>query len=212
MQNLFTASVFTGNTELSMPCDALLRDHINNWFIPQYQYKYLVNLLGYTLYLEFENALSGTPTQEWIDLRDGKTYQDYSDAGDLHYVKFDGVTEMLKYFVYFHIIKEIYGKDSFPAKNIQRNENANRENIYNIAIEKYNVAIDKYGLRYNIENKSQFSSSYFNHGYPSYFIEKDNVKLIPSAYNFIRRSNELITDTYQNWIFTDLQYMNLLTF
>jgi hypothetical protein len=35
----------------------------------------LIKCLGFDLYKQFSTALSGTPDQKWLDLRDGKDYQ-----------------------------------------------------------------------------------------------------------------------------------------
>lgn len=44
--------------------------------IRQCEDEFLQKILGYQLYKDFTAALTGTPAQKWIDLRDGKEFTD----------------------------------------------------------------------------------------------------------------------------------------
>lgn len=208
MINLITYSDFIG--DISLPIDTVSIDLLDNEYIPIYQKDILVKLLGQTLYSEFETAISDKPTQKWIDLRDGKTYQDYDDDGVLQYVKFEGLKNIVKYYVYFKYVNDLQRKITTTGQIEQSNSNSIVISARTKLVEAWNSMLFYYGQLLNVNKNIHFSSSALMTGVDDYVEIEPNSKLLPSAYNFIRRSNELVLDTYANWNFVKLKELSYL--
>lgn len=208
MINLITYSDFIG--DISLPIDTVSIDLLDNEYIPIYQKDILVKLLGQTLYSEFETAISGTPAQKWIDLRDGKTYQDYDDEGILQSVKFEGLKNIVKYYVYFKYVNDLQRKITTTGQIEQNNVNSIIVAARTKLVDAWNSMLFYYGQILNVNKNIHFSTSALMTGVDDYVEIETNSKLLPSAYNFIRRSNELVLDTYANWNFVKLKELSYL--
>jgi hypothetical protein len=85
--------------ELKLPIDAI---NDIQYYIDEHEKKILKDLLGYSLYKEFIDALAGTPAQKWIDLRDGTTYID--DNADTQ--EYEGIFLIIANYTYFNIVAD----------------------------------------------------------------------------------------------------------
>lgn len=73
---LINNSYFYGDLLIPQKSSAAVTANLN-WFINQYEEKYLTEILGYELYRDFKAGIeAATPDQQWIDLRDGKEFTD----------------------------------------------------------------------------------------------------------------------------------------
>lgn len=71
MANIIDNTYFV--RELSLPTDQIAAELTS--YIDRFEPEILTKILGYDLKKAFVDALAGTPDQKWIDLRDGKEYQ-----------------------------------------------------------------------------------------------------------------------------------------
>lgn len=207
MNNILTYSDFT--IDISLPIDKTSIDILNS-YITKYQEEYLINLLGYTLYKEFITNISlVTPATKWTNLLNGIEYQDYSDDNELQTVKYEGLKKFLKYFVYYHYVNDLQQKITTTGMIEQQNENSSVVPATTKIIEAYNKGVKYYGQKILTEKEFRFNSSALQTGINNGIIEKQNQKLVPSVYNFLRRQNELDATNYQKWIFTEIEKLSI---
>jgi hypothetical protein len=128
--------------------------------ITEVEEKILNDLLGEDLRLKFIADLASiTPTQKYIDLRDGKVYSVVNEDGVTVNVNYQGIKKMLKYFTYCEILKFQDSQNTEVGQVIPKQQNSTRlsekPNQLSVKIEKYyNKGCDLYG--YDIENYSDY--------------------------------------------------------
>lgn len=173
----------------------------------------LVELLGYDLYKSFVAGIAEIiPAQKWLDLRDGKDYQVTNKNGQLVYIKWGGIREMLKYFVYAEYKKMerttavVNGE---TKNNYQNGESANDSFFLTKYMNAYNKGVYLYGINLEeIEGSYSFLKQTVQKANTNrdYFVEM----LKPTAYNFIYFANIADATTYPNWQFTSKININHL--
>ena len=195
-----------------------------NNIVTEYQETYLQKLLGEYLYQLFIAAIDGgSPEQKWVDLRDGADFTVSYNGSDL-ILKWLGLKNMLKYFMFFEYKKQNVSTDTITGESKKQNLNS----VFALESRKMNDSFNKglklYGLDYNYIaiNKSQsYTPNYYNKYKNSNSIYPcrnsggkmtnmllESSKIYPSAYNFITTKNKDVADTYPDWYFTKLQHSN----
>jgi len=199
MENFLTYEDFTGiiifDTE-SNPTRELL-----NEIISQKQKDLLINLLGYDLYLQFETALDEvSPVQKWLDLRDGVDFSS-EYCNKTYTLHFDGVKEMLKYYIAFYYLQEITNRMTFAGQVKSNNENSNVINQEIKLTKLHNKAIDLYGFAYKYDiDIVQFTV-------PILKLTDEIERVKNTCFNFLYTKNETSETTYPNWIFSPKKYI-----
>ena len=191
-------SYYTGEIDLSINS---INETDFNAFVEIIEKRYLILLLGYDLYKSYVAGITAS-TQKYIDLRDGKEYTTTDGEGRTVYCKWEGLADMLKYFVYYEWQRAKKTIHSSGGEKYPKDENSNNADpvIFNSKlVNAYNIGIDKYG--YDIEK-----NNYYNRYYKDYY--KEIIK--GTAYNYIYIMNENEDNYYPNWNFTDIYYINTL--
>jgi hypothetical protein len=100
-------------------------------YITKYEPEILRRVLGYSLWKEFNTAITGgSPAQKWVDLRDGAEYTWNSETE-----YFTGVKELAVDYVYFKFIKQNSEYASgVGIKKIQTENSENADPSYKQAI------------------------------------------------------------------------------
>ena len=218
MDNLVTKIDMIGTLELALHDNRLT--NFNN-IVTEKQEEYLKFLLGDYLYYLFVAAIdSVTPDQKWIDLRDGADFQ-VENKGETLTLKWKGLKNMLKYFMYYEYQVENVSKNTIASESKKKNVNSSFVNPSNKIVDKFNKGIELYGINTNkIRNSLVYDPLYSDITYTEWYYshrESNNrvtrqkyeaAKIIPSAYNFISAKNNEIADTYPNWRFTELNTTN----
>jgi hypothetical protein len=200
MNNLINYTAFEGELLLDLQ-QGEAKEFLNN-LIAQKQKELLIQLLGMPLYLEFENGLAQPVIeQRWLDLRDGASFTaEY--RGKEYTLQFGGVTQMLKYFIFYYFQREVSQPQTFAGRVQTHFENSTPvSNVPNM-VRIYNKAIDLYGKPYSTDSDILV------------IIPQNNIitlnvesRLMPSCYNFIYQTEKEATGTYPNWIFTQKKYI-----
>jgi len=209
MNNFITYADFKIDIALPINTPQII-DSLENDYIPKYQKEILKKLLGYTLYVDFETGLAvQSPINKWLYLRDGTTYQDYDDNGVLQYVEFLGCKEIVKYYVYCKFLNDLQNKVTPTGAITQKNENSTVVPATFKIYEAWNNLCYNYGCAVGL-NRKYFQS--FDYLMQRVELNYENNKLVGSAYNYIARTNELSPNYYENFNFTEITRMNLVTF
>jgi hypothetical protein len=114
-------------------------------YINKLEQKYLTDLLGVALYDLFEaDVVSGSPvTQIYIDIFDAFAEDDGTGSGCQH--RSNGMVEMLKGFIYFHFMRDLWTqstmngqiKNEFSNSTQARMSETNLDENYNEAVKTY---------------------------------------------------------------------------
>jgi len=195
MNNLLTYLDFNGLIIFDTESESS-KEFLND-IISQVQKKVLVELLGYDLYLQFETGLNETTIlDKWTNLRDGTDFiieynnEDYT----LH---FDGVKEMLKYFIAYNYQIAIANRMTFAGQVKSDFENSSVINQNYNLVKLHNKAVDLFGFAFDNENVNYTKT-----------VKLCNDKILDnSCFNFIYAQNLSDNTTYPKWIFNPKQYI-----
>jgi len=180
-----TSSDFVGNLNIDTSSPEILA--ALNECIAEVENNILINYtLGYRLYTDFLAGMAiVTPAQKWIDLRDGKVFEVEIQGVPIE-IKYEGIANMLKYFVYFEFRK--YTNENFTnlTNVLQQTQNAATQTpVYKLA---------------NVYNEGAWLNGKIQTDYEVYSI-------VPSVFNFIYTTNNK-SMTYGNWIFQEIKPIN----
>jgi len=160
MATIIDNTYFTN--ELTLPVD-----NINiQLYIDEHEPIILKTILGYALYKEFTDALSSSPAQKWVDLRDGKEYTD--NQGNTQ--KYEGIKSIIADYVFFEIVSDKQWITTDGGVKIANTEN----------------------------------SEFGNPRYKQRFANTDMVNRIVYLNEFINSVNDLVADTYDNYLPTTI--------
>lgn len=106
-----------------------------NSYITQFIAEYTNLLLGTEAYIKIQTSIN----PKWALLFDGGTYE-YVEDGITLYGRLYGFTEVLKYLIYFNIVRDDFTMSEVGAVN-NANENSVRVRQYTIAQDRYNQAV-----------------------------------------------------------------------
>lgn len=180
-----------------------------NAVVSQVQKDILLELLGYELYKTFELGLSEpTPLEKWTNLRDGAELTQTINSSD-YLIKFEGVKEMLKGFVFFYFQRRNIVSSGREGNYIIEGESRKPVNFNTQLSEQYNNSLRLYGFDWDMDfcnYQNSFSLRWFNLYYNTISLLSEKIK--PTAYNFLKYSNEAEATTYENWIFQYKQPVN----
>jgi hypothetical protein len=206
MDNLITIEYFEG--DITIP--NLGKDEGDDFeinYIAKYQKEYLIKVLGYAMYKDFDTALSGTPAQKWTDLLVGKDYT-VDVEGETVTTRWNGLqnteeVSSIAYYVYFKWLKENYAQLTGTGVGVSSKENATNYVPNFKAVHAWNEYIKLTG---NIKNytyrsnylylRDQKNNKYYREDIN--FID-DSVKLDESLFMYLYHNR---TD-FTNWIFTN---------
>ena len=206
MENFLTISDFIGLIHIDesnqrTPAGEGVETHFNN-VVAQVQEKYLKKLLGVDLYLAFESGLSEvTPLDKWLNLRDGGNVQTTINE-KTYTIDFAGCKNMLKGFVYFYFQRHCATNASRSGNFVNISENKYPVNFSSQLSEPFNTSSYLFGFDWDcifIEYQNSYKLNEFFLIYNS--ISLLNEKTKPTAYNFIKYSNEVDNTTYEDWVF-----------
>ena len=182
-----------------------------NQICPQIEKKYLVHLLGYNLYEAFKVGIAETVVaQKWKDLRDGKTFQ----ANDID-LKWAGLKNMLKYFVYYEFLVAKNIQDSSIGLQNMQAETGERTNFNQVQIDAFNEGVNLYGsdiIEYcsPLQNRVSFNIHRWIYTSPLYSVQQKEIQeSTPSAFNFLYQTEKETPGTYPNWRFNPLEKINI---
>lgn len=168
--------------DIALPVDEVQNEL--NGFIARFEKEILIKCLGYDLYSAFITALSGTPDQKWVELRDGKEY-----TQDGVKVKWNGLINtdkesLIAYYVYYKFLTSSSRFASSNGVKLINNENSVNIGPRQNQVYAYNRALDLIG----------FPGDDLRNG---------------TLYNFLYYSNGVDSTTYPNWYFTQLGKINI---
>lgn len=155
-------------------------------YIDVYEREILIRLLGYTLYKEFTEGLAeATIEQKWTDLLEGKEYTVTVNEVD-YTVKWNGLQNIQKVslitdWVYFNWLRQ--NNEQLTGLGVS---SANKENA---------TDYDK-----NFKLVQSHNRCAENAG------NDCNNELEPTLYNYLNNH----PDDYTNWVFTELEKINVL--
>jgi hypothetical protein len=113
-------------------------------YIDKYEKKYLINLFGVALYMEFELDLilgTGTPTE----LRFVKVFEPFAIDRCGSVIYSEGIKEMLKGFIYYEYVKDLTNQMSSIGNVVPVGENSeNGTTLYSMMFNRYNEAAANY--------------------------------------------------------------------
>ena len=158
------------NIELALPIDNIL-DIL--YYIDRHEKNILIQLLGYQLYLEFITALSGTPAQKWIDLRDGDSYIDNNGVQQ----EYEGINQIIANYVFFMIVsnKQNYTTGSGVKRGLTENSEIGDPKYKQVYA--WNDMIDRVVfLNGFIEKQNELDSSTYQNYYPTSFSKSGSQK------------------------------------
>lgn len=104
-------------------------------YIANYTTEYINTLLGTEAYINLLTSIN----PKWAILLEGGTYE-YVEKDELKYGRLTGFNEVLKYLIYFNIVRNDFTMSEVGAVNNQ-NENSIRVKQYTIAQDRYNKAV-----------------------------------------------------------------------
>lgn len=76
---IIDATYFQGRLTIAQKTDVAVSTTLAA-FMAKFESEYLIKMLGYKTAKDFTAAIAATPDQKWIDLRDGKEFESYSDG------------------------------------------------------------------------------------------------------------------------------------
>ncbi len=187
--------------------------------ITTYQPVYLRNLLGESEYSKFEGDLiAGVPqSQHWIDFVDGVDYNATNDKGNTIVVRWLGVKEVLKYFMYFHYVRE--GTSYLTQTGVVKpsNENSSNYNIATFTTNAWNLGlsawgrdwnylfIDAYGYKQGINDLKYYSRNFKEET----TIDITNERVKNTAYNFLYYYTQRNSAVFTDWDFYSRKALNI---
>lgn len=163
-----------------------------NTAIDRYEKEVLISLLGYRLYTSFIAGINEkTPDQKWLDLRDGKDFS-FELSSRTVYTRWNGFKNvdkisLIAYYVYYKYRYNLLTQVAGIGDVIGKSENSDKVSDIPKLVEAWNTMIDLYGPTKNFNGEEYLT-------YNDY----------PSAYNFLNAHRE----TYENWEFHPLKYIN----
>lgn len=216
MDNFITNSDFIGDKFIPFgDNDITLLDNT----IAVYQKKILLKLLGWDLYLAFESGLDeGSPLDKWTFLQEGdpSAYEvDYNGVN--RSVLYEGMEEMITYFVWFYYMRDLARKTAASSKVFPKNENSVTVVGDVEMVRAYDKGLELYGLDWaNIQSQTEFNVKDLNlvrnrgcnPNYKDANLNNKALKILSNVYNYIYFKNDSDSTTYPNWVFTRLRDIN----
>ena len=167
----------------------------------RYENEILKNLLGYTLWKEFTDAIAvvGNPAQKWVDLRDGADFS-FDFNGHTINTHWNGLVNsekvsLIAYYVYYQHRVNHESEYTGIGEVVAKGENSKRVSPLDKLVLVHGNMLDLYG---RIPAKARRYYSFLNNA--NYFHYDDK----PSAYNFLLAN----VDTYTNWVFKPIGGVN----
>jgi len=155
MANLVTPSQFIG--DINLPGQVLTGSYATiGFFIEKYEKEALIDLLGYDLYKELKAEIDSVPqvfTAKWSALVNGAEF----NIGSYLY-KFDGLADMLAYFVYYNYLKDNVNNYESVGAVIPQGENSARTAPDGLMVNAWNEYKNSFdiAIQYIIANQSQY--------------------------------------------------------
>lgn len=213
MENIINIDYFVG--ELTIP--NLNKDEGDNFettYINRYQKDYLIKVLGYSMFKDFETALSEeTPDVKWTNLLNGVDYDVIID-GETVLTKWNGFTNNdnvspIAYYVYRAWINKNYAQLTGTGVGVSNKENASNYPLNFKSVSAQNNEIDLTGnlRKYLYSNTYKYIKRYKNSKYyreDLTFVD-DSVKLDQSLFMYLYHHR----DDFTNWIFTNETKQNV---
>ena len=169
---------------LSIPNIGKDEESFNTNYIERYEKEILIKLLGYDLYKRFTDGLLAAPTAiEWLQLRDGHTYDVIQPDETVLKVRWNGLANIEKdsliaYYIYNNYVRNNYQQLTGLGVTAQTPENA---------------------VTLSPNEKLIWSNNSL------YLLASDNTRLAPSLCNFLTEFKA----TYTGWIYTPVVLMNI---
>lgn len=176
MANLIDNTYFFG--EISLPGGSLSGDLADiTEYIDQYEKEALIDILGYTLYVDL---IANPGDDRWSRFINGYQYT-IEYLGDTHIVKWNGLinTEkisLIAYYVYYHYVEFHVTHTSSFGELLQNAENASRISPSQRMVNAWNQFIKLRGIPTEAEVE-------------------------PTAYNFLNEFEDDPTNGYDAWLF-----------
>lgn len=213
MENLIDIDYFVGDIEIPN-LGTNKAPSFDTTYIAKYQKDYLIKVLGYAMYKDFETALSeSTPDTKWTNLRDGVDYNITID-GETVLTRWNGFanTELVSaiaYFTYVQFLNQNYATLTGNGVVVNTKENAtNHPPVFKITSAQNNEIdltgnlrkyLSGYDYKYIKRNKN---NKYYREDLS--FID-DSVKLDQSLFMYLYHHR----DDFSNWIFTNETKQNV---
>lgn len=185
--------------------------------------------LGDDLYIALETDLDGGATataQKWIDFLEGVRYTDVDRKGNNVQIDYRGFKFLLAYYIFYWFARGVVNSQSGAGFTIPSQENAVLYFPIKNGVAAYNRAIQLFGIDWNnlffdyqghylvygdsIHGKQKYVGSYHCRGYKSrWYIDIGSARIMPTAYNYLRKSNDDNATNFPNWLFTQLENMTI---
>lgn len=207
MDNQITKLYFKG--ALSIPNIGIdTADDFDDTWINNYQNEYLLKVLGYSLFKDYETGLAITPTipQKWLDLKNGVDYNVTINGNEVK-TRWNGFSNDEKIspianYVYYHWLAKNYAKLQENGVSIAVKENAtNYTNIFK-NVDAWNGYIRLTGNIRKYVNRNDFkifteenNKLYFSTGDLNF--KNETVQLDNSLFMFLYNHR----GDYPGWIF-----------
>ena len=155
MANLVTAAQFIG--DINLPGQVLSGSLATiDSYITKYEKEALIDLLGYDLYKELKAEIDSVPqvfTAKWSALVNGSEFL----IGNYTH-KFDGLADMLCYYVYFNYLKDNVNNYESIGAVIPVGENSQRTSPMGLMTSAWNIYRVKFSvaMQYIIVNHANY--------------------------------------------------------
>lgn len=190
-------------------------------FIDRIEKMYLEKFFGYDLYNKLITGIA-TPTQKYVDIRDGKDFTVTDSQGRTVNVRWRGLASterpMLAYFIYYEWLKrQTYNSASGQRRPDNENSQYEQSLINQSMIAAYNNGIEIYGADMNFltgKHAIRRGREYVNRVYyrtKRDYLSVESEEIKGTLSNFIYQMNQVNGDDYYpNWNFTELSKINTL--
>lgn len=206
MENIINIDYFVG--ELTIPnLNKDAGDDFETTYINRYQKDYLIKVIGYSMFNDFETALTGTPETKWTNLLNGVDYN-VTINGETVLTRWNGFANdnkvsAIAYYVYRKWLNKNYAQLMGTGVGVSDKENSTNYPLIYKSVSAQNNEIDLNGnlrkyLHSNIYKhiKRYKNSKYYREDLT--FVD-DSVKLDESLFMYLYHHRA----DYNNWIFTN---------
>lgn len=149
--------------DINLPVDEIQTEI--DGYIARFEREILIKTLGFDLYYNFIAALSGTPDQKWLDLRDGKIYVQDGVNKRWRGLINDEKESLIAYYVYYQFLKSNNQYASGNGVKLVNSENSVNQSPIQKQKDAYNRMVD---LISEMDDFIQYSNSIDSTTYPNY--------------------------------------------
>lgn len=216
MNRFITNSDFVGDKFIPLGQNDIT---LFNQTITVYQKRILLDLLGWDLYLAFEAGLAEDPIPaKWSNLKDGdSSAYEVSFNGEDHSIKYEGMSEMLIYLIWFYYMRDLARKMAYSGKVLPKNENSQVVIADDEMVRNHNKGIELYGYDWaNLQTQIGFAVKDLNlvknrrcvSNYKDAHLNNEALKIQSNVYNYIYFKNDSDSTIYPKWVFTRKRDIN----